>query len=359
VASGPATLVTGTQWRWLPAADDAPADVGRVSGARLILRVLINQLAAGGYARARRLAWRAVRSPINTARWMRTLAELLEATGVEDAPFDLARKPGQRFLQNGVGTRERTNLLAAHYDRLVDRLGCGVVGALLQGRSILLAHIEGRDEAAFRLTLSRSPSHTREGELFLALVRTGEAIPLAGLSLVVGALERDDVASLWIGGLQGRNGEDSKRAVIQATKDLWGLRPKDLLIHVAYALAAALGASDIRAVSNAGHALRRAPGERGWHADYDAFWRELGGQPLNAGVFLLPKARRRRDESEVAPAKRKTWRARYRLIDNLTAAVHRFPQACRAQVQGPVSPLEAHRYAVAVKALLRERPAAG
>jgi uncharacterized protein VirK/YbjX len=345
--------------RWTAAAGDRSADVRPPGGGRLILRLLARQLATGGYARARRLAWRAVRSPIHTARWMRTLAGLLEATGVAEAPFDLARKPGQRFLQNGVSTRERTNLLEAHYDRLVDRLGCGVVGALLRGRSVQLARIEGRDGAEFRLVLSRSPHHTREGELFLALLRTGDTVPLAGLSLVVGALEPGDDASLWIGGLQGRSGEDSKHAVVQATKDLWGLRPKDLLVHMAYALANVFGTADIRAVSNAGHALQRQPGERGWHADYDAFWRELGGEPMNAGVFRLPPIRRRRAEADVVPAKRKAWRARYRLIDDLTDAVHRFPSACRAGAQGPVSPLEARRYAIAVKAILQEQPARG
>ncbi len=56
-------------------------------------------------------------------------------------------------------------------------------------------------------------------------------------------------------------------------------------------------------------------------ADYDAFWEEIGGTRIEGGYHRLLKARSRRPVEGVAASKRKAWRARYALLDDLVRNV--------------------------------------
>ena len=142
---------------------------------------------------------------------------------------------------------------------------------------------------------------------------------------MLGALSPGEPVDLWIGGLQGCKGDDSKRATVATTRDLWDLRPKDLMVAVAYQLMEIFDASNLKAISNHGHIVRR-PGAKMQKrtADYDAYWSELGGAAMPDGFFLLPPERRVRLESDVLPAKRKAWRARQTLIADVEAQMSYF-----------------------------------
>ena len=77
-----------------------------------------------------------------------------------------------------------------------------------------------------------------------------------------------------IGGLQGpRTGH--KREVIDATRDLFGLRPKDATLLVARAFAEGLRGADVHAVGDALHVHRTLKDDPKL-ASYDAYWRERG-----------------------------------------------------------------------------------
>jgi hypothetical protein len=291
---------------------------------------------------------------------MAALARLRDLTGVDTIPYDLARKPGQRFLNRSLGQTASVGLLTTHYDRLVAALGCNAVGDLLRGRSLVVAEMVGRSDAIYRFHLSRSLHHSREGELHLSLICPNQDRSLAGMTLVVGSADPLRPADLWIGGLQGCSGADSKTAVVTATRDLWGLRPKDALVHAAYALADVFHADRLIAVSNAGHARSRGTAAPTWRADYDAFWSELGAARLTDDFFVLPKAKARRSPGEVPSAKRKAWLNRYRLIDDAADAIRTFADRSRETARRPASELEAKQYARAVRAIVAVggRPAA-
>jgi uncharacterized protein VirK/YbjX len=64
------------------------------------------------------------------------------------------------------------------------------------------------------------------------------------------------------------------------------------------------------AVGNAGHPLR---GRRRFHADYDAFWRELGGVEAADGWFLMPTTLPHRAEADVPSKHRALARRRNEL----------------------------------------------
>ena len=75
--------------------------------------------------------------------------------------------------------------------------------------------------------------------------------------------------------------------VIDATRSLYGLRPKDATLLAARALARALGANPVHAVSDALHVrgtLRNDPKI----CSYDAYWLERGARLCPTFGFAFP-----------------------------------------------------------------------
>jgi uncharacterized protein len=291
---------------------------------RLLREQMASQIAIAEAGKAARLAWRALWAPVTTYRWLAALESVRFRAGARTLPYRLVRKAGQPFLHHALSRRKTANLIASHYDRLLNTLDPRLVRAFLRAEIIGLAQFKGRSGADYELRLAQNDLNPREGELFVILVRKADERTLAALCATIGAWESGGPPDLWIGGLQGCKGEDGKADTVQATRDLWGLRPKDLMIHVAYALAETFGAARIKAVSTDGHVLERRNAKL-WHADYDGFWRELNGEPLANGFFLLPEVRLRRSIDEVPSNKRSAWRARYALVDEIGAEIRRFP----------------------------------
>jgi len=272
----------------------APWSLARSSGqaasaVSAVRRLIVEEALQGGTRQARDLAWRALRSPATTLDWLRTLDRLGQITAVTAAPHHLARKPARAYLRHGLSYSAKITLLTQHYGQLLAVLGPSITGKLLAGRTYALAEFEGAAAAGYQLTLAQSACADGEGEIVVELVRLDDDRRLASLSLVIGALEASGSPDLWIGGLQDGEAEERGRLIAQTCVDLWGLRPRDLLIHAVYALKARLGAGRLKAIASEGHidhwpearVLRRRAG-------YDGFWREWGGRLVEGDVFILP-----------------------------------------------------------------------
>jgi uncharacterized protein VirK/YbjX len=259
-----------------------------------------------------------------TSGWLKTAHSLCRSAGASPPPLDLVEKVQTPLAHRRFNLAARSRLLRRHYEILASRLGLGAVGRLLRDERVVVARAIGRSGRAYLLDLRRD-LHTRsEGELVICL--SDAAAPyraLAKLTLIVGDFADGTPAILWIGGLQGPEvAPDAKTAIVAATRELWGLRPKQAVLEAAYALAEVLGVGAIKAVSRRAHAIRRRfAGREVIKADYDGFWREMSGVPDGEGAFDLPSARPRRAEAEVRPGKRSAWRARQALIASIVAAV--------------------------------------
>ena len=91
----------------------------------------------------------------------------------------------------------------------------------------------------------------------------------------------DGEPAVVVGGLQGP-ASAYKREIIDATRDLYGLRPKDAALLAARAFARALGFNVLHAVCDANHVLRRLQGTAKF-SHYDDYWLERGG--IRGGPF--------------------------------------------------------------------------
>ena len=115
-------------------------------------------------------------------------------------------------------------------------------------------------------------------------------------------------ATIAIGCIQGPDGPNSKDLVRDLTRNMHGMRPKQLMLSLAYAFARQLGIERILAVANAAHPLRRV--REKFQADYDAFWLEQKGRNVGDGWFMLPEALSRKSELEVSSHHRSAFRRR-------------------------------------------------
>jgi len=305
---------------------DAAAPVGSSQARRRLRRFMAGALSQEPLSERLKFMFRAAVWRGTTGRWLATAEGLCQLTDVAAPPVDLVKKVQTRLAHRRFSLEQRLRLLCRHYDMLIRRLGLEAVGRLLRGERLVTASIVGRSGRSFVIDLRRDWLTRSEGELAICLSEAQSDRALAKLTLIVGDLAEGAPTILWIGGLQGPvAAPDAKAAIVGATRELWGLRPKQAVLEAAYGLAEALGVSAIKAVSRRAHAVRRpfALTEE-IKSDYDGFWREMGGVPDGVGAFDLPNRRRRRDAGQVKAGKRKAWRARQDLIASLTTSLGAF-----------------------------------
>lgn len=288
---------------------------------KVTARLIGDQVRDGDLRMAKSLAWRLARQPARTPQWLAHIDGLARRSGLHGAPIDIARKPGDRFLARGLDASQRFNLLTAHYRILTDRFSPDLAARLIAGEEVEIARVTGKSGASYRLTLGRRSIFLREGELGVC-VRDGVTDQkLFSIAFTFGALEPGEPDALWIGALQGLSDQDAKARMVALTRDLYDLRPKDLMIHTVYALKRRIGLARLAAVSNRLQLIAQNGARRGRIADYDEYWTSLGGEIQANGFYRLPDVRARRNEADVKPAKRKAWRARYQIVDEIEAAI--------------------------------------
>ncbi|MBN8819599.1 MAG: DUF535 family protein [Sphingomonas sp.] len=147
---------------------------------------------------------------------------------------------------------------------------------------------------------------------------------------------------VYVGGLQGRDGDDVLERYRAMTKDAHGIRPRDLMIELHRMVCRAIGVTDLLAVAeDARHWHHRYADEeaRGVASlNYDDAWIERSGERLCANWFALPVAPVRREVSDIPSRKRSLYRQRYAMLDAIEQTIS---QAVATLVPGrlPVAPM--------------------
>jgi uncharacterized protein VirK/YbjX len=117
----------------------------------------------------------------------------------------------------------------------------------------------------------------------------------------------NDGASMLIGCVQGASDGLGLDAVREFTRQSHGLRPKNLLLSMLYALCDVFDIDDLRAVGNGDHPFA---GSQKIKSDYDTFWKECQGVFLDSGFYQLPQREPMRDELLVESKHRSAFRKR-------------------------------------------------
>lgn len=278
-------------------------------GSRTAWKLRLRGFAIG--LRHRRLLGRIVNAPAGGAMH-RLMSERPEMLGALVWPY----------LSASWDAHERLRRIAGHYEE-IDRLGPPYSFSIHE--RLTLAHI-GREDLEATLVLDQPRWFLREGGLVLNLFLGNFRAFCLAFSLI---REGDELIAV-IGGLQGRNREGVLDIYRDLTKEMHGLRPRDLLIEAFRMLCREMGVTRIEAVADAcrHHHHPYFKGKKsGSHQDYDAVWEDRGGIRLGQCFFEVPLAPERRDLETVKPKKRPMYRRRFDFLDALEAELSaRLPQ---------------------------------
>lgn len=292
-------------------------------------------------------AWRAMRFGYRTAAQWPALRAWCRAVWIEDPTLTsapefvrtlLVDKLHRPFARKGFSPAARRQVLERHYAVLGARFPSATVRALMSGYRFPLASLVGaRTGQEYLITLSREVLSQHQGELSLLVLDPSlpSALTRVHLNLTVDARGR---VALVITGMQSVRPEHKTR-IVEATRDLHGLRPKQAALEAAFALAEALGADQVIATALCNHVSQN---KRHWrrriHTDYDGFWSEFAVARNAAGDFILSRAAKARSETDVPAGKRSQWRRRQGLIvtlrDETLSAIAQM--ACPRQAWRPV-----------------------
>ena len=131
------------------------------------------------------------------------------------------------------------------------------------------------------------------------------------LSLAFTLSAQGKAPMLLVGCLQGSPDAAVRDAIRDATKELFGLRPRQLLLVALKAIARAYGLSGIVGISDRLHVYRHWRKRRRIMQSYDEMWQDLGGTRRDDGLFELPLMHQQRALTDYPSNKRSAMARRW------------------------------------------------
>jgi hypothetical protein len=255
------------------------------------------------------------------ARWFDFVEMRLPADMSDFLKIRLATRPAYRFIDRKLGVAGRIAALTSHYTLLAKNFSPSAVSEFINGYQ--LAEITGQSGKKYAIKVVTEI--TKEGVMRIMFVDTSVGAG-ASLATLAGAFSLDDNQRpvFLVGMLRGpgRRLTDGKQRIVDATRDLNGLRPKQAVVHAAAALAEWFQAGEIVAPStdNQIAIMNWFKGQR-ILADHDPFWQEFAKEPAPDGSYHLLLPLPRRDIADVQRKRRKDWLLRYEEIDAMSAKI--------------------------------------
>jgi uncharacterized protein len=221
--------------------------------------------------------------PVETRRWLRFLTTHPLLREVAPSPTAFLGKIHRPYLSARLRCGDRVDLLMKHYDRLFNH-GFGSLLRQAMQKPLRLCRFSGKSGASYELQLSALDPGQQGGELSLRLVSAGVCIYT--VACIVTASEGK--TALMVGALTGMLTRGREGGIKQVTRDLYGCRPRELMITLARDLGRCLGCDKTLLIGNDN---RIPPGEK--HickksSDYDRTWRELHATRRPDGDYELP-----------------------------------------------------------------------
>ena len=238
-----------------------------------------------------------------TGLWYQKLAnsELL-STLVQQERL-VATKLHRHILRLDNPIEKRIRILLEHYTIAEQLLDPELYQQILINDGLLVSQLEISPDHIFDLLLGYGGYPGKEGELAFYWQQRGTNSYLARVSFTI--LQKENSLSLYIGGIQGAHGKNSREKVGEASKLCSGLSPMRAVMEAIFAFAKLIDATEILAVADEQQISQKKSTK---HFSYNSFWQELGGACKLDNDYSLPLQPKRKDIFD-APTKR---RAKYR-----------------------------------------------
>ena len=228
---------------------------------------------------------RSLLAPLASYRWTKLIRGFHREFGAPEPVERILSKTVRSYLKRGLKPHQRLSLLRGHYDWLRATFSDEVLRKICSNEPIEVAFVEARKNSRYGIYLACSMVAIlqREGELALFIAKSQGAQKLCRLAFVFEF--RNGEANFVIGGLQGPSSA-YKREVIDATREMFGLRPKDALLFALRHLAAELNIPSVHAVSDSNHVLGRLQ-DKAKFSSYDSYWKERGANEAPPYGFVF------------------------------------------------------------------------
>lgn len=184
-----------------------------------------------------------------------------------------------------------------------------------------IAAFDVQNGKKYTIDLIMYSEYAKEGELSLK-IKNEDNILLATLTF---SFIRDNAYEVFIGGIQGLKKEMDHTLIKEATKNLYGVFPKKILVESLYMF---LDALEIKmekvCVGNKQHPFNtlRYKTNIKISADYDSFWESLEAERLNSGLWKLPQQITRKELDEIPSKKRSLYRKRYTMLNEIEEKIY-------------------------------------
>lgn len=264
--------------------------------------------------------------------WLQAVESCALMRRVAAAKPALLERPYRPLGVSGLGFRERMGTVLDHYRTLNALVPLALCERIYVQGGLECAFGEGR----YVLRLADAGPNPKEGELAFYWQDIASGTCLSQISFYL--RRGKDGAEIFVGGLQGPMGENSRDLIRESTKACDGLRPKDAVMEALLGFAAALDVQRIVGVSRANHVGRQRHTPREILCDYESFWMECGGEVLEGGNVGMPVGLPRRDAMELPSKKRSAYRRKQAQADGVQATVQGWlaaPVAASAVIPAP------------------------
>jgi hypothetical protein len=221
------------------------------------------------------------------------------------------------YLTNRLRCSDRVDVLVGHYAFIIKK-ALGPIVLRAAESPVLLGELSGKSNDVYQLHLAAVDVLESEGELILRLSKGGILLYSVAFTFITHL----EVTSVMIGCLQGPRGADALDRVRKATRDLFGLRPKNLLVRLVHQIAHKFDCQDLILVSNENRVLSRQTRKGLVFADYDATWEEIGAVRGQDGDFRLScKTMPAPDIDAIPSKKRSEAKKRFALVDHAVGLI--------------------------------------
>jgi uncharacterized protein VirK/YbjX len=260
---------------------------------------------------------RALLHPLQTPAWLRLLnSHPAFSEYVRNCPRFLY-KVYRPYISQALHADDRLAAIQAHY-QFIFRRGIGQLVARASLGPVVLASCEGKSGLPYEIQLRTVNMFDREGELVLQLVQADKVIYTVAFTVA----PRAGRSAISIGCVQGGKLDDARESIRLATRDLHGMRPKQLMVSLVRQLGVEYGCERLHLVSNRNRVIYKAIKHGRVLADYDLLWEELGAVRNVSGDYELDCTPMAAPDLESIPSKKRSEaRKRYELMCSLAEGV--------------------------------------
>ncbi|WP_161539869.1 DUF535 family protein [Glaciimonas sp. PCH181] len=234
------------------------------------------------FARRIRMGVRTLLYYHETHRWLTYWNSSPLHAKLASATPKLLQKIYRPYQSNRLRSLDRLSMLISHYNFV---LAHGLAPLVLRAAEspLILGCINGKSGTVYSIELSSIATLDREGELALNLFVDQQRLFSVAFTFYGDNLQ----PCVGIGCLQGPRGSDAQDRVRFATRDMFGMRPKSLMVRLVREIGKAYGCQHLILVSNRNRVMQQQMRTGQIFANYDEFWRELGAMSRTDGDFQL------------------------------------------------------------------------